>query len=132
VQFFETFVCRLLVNPYYASFPLDLVRLFVRSNFRIRGVPRRKVHKIWSESNKSSASYTSRSFVNLVRWPETWRQLSLIISEKCEGIQTFFKVRALSLLHPTRWGENYLSLYSLYDRYHHRRIPCVRLWNDSQ
>jgi hypothetical protein len=30
VQLCEAFVCRLLVNPYYASFPLDLVRFFVR------------------------------------------------------------------------------------------------------
>ncbi len=40
------------------------------------GLARRKMHKIWSESNKSWASYTFHNFVTFVRWPESWRQLT--------------------------------------------------------
>ncbi len=42
------------------------------------GLARRKVHKIWRESNKSEASYTFHSFVSFVRWPEAWRQLTSV------------------------------------------------------
>jgi hypothetical protein len=60
-----------------------------------------KVHKIWRESNKSKASYISRSFVSFDRWPEVWRQLTsadvrpdvttMSVSESCGLLNFSFK-----------------------------------------